>query len=103
MPAPIALAPIAWKVAQVGAVAAITVYAARRRRPDGPREVWRERVFDDVEEGLETDYGRVPDEARLGGAGRFKRTLRMGRDGPGLEVDLSGLARLRLRRVPGNR
>ena len=38
MPAPIAIAPIAWKAAQLGAVAAVTFYAARCRRPEGPRE-----------------------------------------------------------------
>ena len=37
MPAPTAFAPIAWKAAQFGAVAAVAWYAARRRS-DGPRE-----------------------------------------------------------------
>ena len=99
MPAPAALAPVAWKVAQFGAVAAVAWYAARKRRPDGPREVWRERVMDEVEEGLETDFSRSPDEARAGAAGRFKRGVRLGADGPGIEIDVSGLTRIRLRRL----
>lgn len=99
MPAPAALAPVAWKVAQFGAVAAVAWYASRRRRPDGPYEIWRERVLDGVEEGLETDFSQTSDEARVGAAGRFKRGVRLGVDGPGLEFDFSGLTRLRVRRI----
>lgn len=98
MPAP-ALAPIALKAAQLGAVAAVTWYATRRRRAPGPRDVWRERVLDETPEGVETDFERSPDEARAGGSGRFKRTIRFGVDGPGVEIDFSALARLRARRV----
>lgn len=95
MPAP--LAPVAIKLAQFGAVAAIGWYAARRRRPAGPREVWREKVMDDLEEGLETDWERREGEARAGVAGRWRRTIRMG--SRGVEVDFAGLTRFRLRRA----
>lgn len=102
MPAPVALAPIAWKAAQLGAVAAVTWYAARRSRPEGPRDLWRERVLDDVEEGLETDFDRSDGSARTGVAARWRRTIRLGQTGPGLEIDAAGLARIKLRRVPHN-
>lgn len=95
MPAP--LTPIAIKAAQLGAVAAVTWWAARRQRPAGPRDVWRERVIDDLEEGLETDFERREGEARAGAAGRWVRTFRVGR--AGVEVDVAGLSRVRLRRV----
>ncbi|MEO0361864.1 MAG: hypothetical protein AAF322_12175 [Pseudomonadota bacterium] len=98
MPAP-ALAPIAWKAAQIGAVAAVTWYAARRQRAPGPREIWRERALDETPEGLETDFERKPDEARAAAAARLKRTFRFGVGGPGLEIDFAALARLRARRV----
>ncbi len=99
MPAPVALAPVAWKAAQLGAVAAVAWYAARKRRPDGPREVWRERVLNDIDEGVETDFSRTREESRLGAAVRFKRGIRLGASGPGVEIDFSGLTRLRLRRL----
>ena len=99
MPAPAALAPVAWKVAQVDAVAAVAWYVARKRRPNGPREIWRERVMDEVDEGLETEFSRSPEEARAGLAARFKRGIRLGADGPGVEIDISGLTRIRLRRL----
>ena len=99
MPAPAALAPVAWKVAQFGAVAAVAWYAARKRRPAGPREIWREHVLDTVEEGVETDFSRSTGEARAGAAVRWKRGVRLGLDGPGVEIDISGLARVKLRRL----
>lgn len=99
MPAPAALAPLAWKAAQIGAVVAVTWYAARRQRPEGPRDVWRERVMDEVDEGVETDFERGSNEARAAGAARFKRTVRVGATGPGVEIDFTSLARLRVRRV----
>lgn len=99
MPAPAALAPVAWKVAQIGAVAAVVWLAARKRRPSGPHEIWRERVLDEVEEGLETDCSRSDDTARAGAAFRWKRGLRFGANGPGVEIDISGLTRLKVRRL----
>lgn len=99
MPAPAALAPLALKAAQIGAVAAVAWYAARRQRQPGPREVWRERVLDETPEGVETDYERTADEARAGATGRFRRTIRLGRSGPGVEIDLAAITRLRARRV----
>ena len=95
MPAP--LAPIAIKVAQYGAVAAIAWWAARRQRPAGPRDLWRERVMDDLDEGLETDFERGEDEARAAASGRWRRIIRMG--GSGVEIDATGLMRLRMRRI----
>lgn len=99
MPAPAAFAPVAWKLAQFGAVAAVAWYAARKRRPAGPREIWREHVLDDVDEGVETDFSRSNDEARAGAAIRWKRGIRLGANGPGVEIDISGLSRLKLRRL----
>ncbi len=95
MPAPIA--PIAIRAAQIGAVAALTWWATRRRREPGPRDVWRERVMDGLDEGLETDFERRDGEARAGATGRWRRTIRVG--GAGLEIDAAGFTRIRLRRV----
>jgi len=102
MPAPIALAPFAWKVAQIGAVAAVTWYVSRRQRPagaGGPHDIWREQALNDVPEGLEACAARSAGEARADAAGRFRRTVRVGTTGLGVEVDATLLTRLRLRRV----
>ena len=95
MPAP--LAPLAIKVAQYGAVAAVAWWAARRQRPSGPRDLWRERVLDDLDEGLETDFERGGGQTRAGAAARWRRVIRMG--GAGVEIDAAGLTRIRMRRV----
>ncbi len=99
MPAPIALAPFAWKAAQLGAVAAIGYYAARRQRGAGPRDVWRETALNDLDEGLETEATHSEGEARLAAAGKFKRGFRLGTNGPGVEVEFASLSRLRLRKI----
>ncbi|MEL6791881.1 MAG: hypothetical protein AAFU55_07950 [Pseudomonadota bacterium] len=95
MPAP--LAPIAIKAAQFGAVAAVAWWAARRQREAGPRDVWRERVMDDLDEGLETDFERGAEGARAGASARWTRTIWVA--GRGVEIDAAGLTRLRVRRV----
>lgn len=99
MPAPIAFAPIAWKFAQFGAVAALTYYATKRRRPPGPRDIWRETALDDVELGLETDFERREHDARAAAAGKWRRGWRIGAEGPGVEMEIAGLARVKLRRL----
>lgn len=98
MPAPAAFAPIAWKVAQFGAVAAVAWYAARRRS-DGPREIWREAVLDGVEEGLETEFSLTPEQMRVCLVGRFRRVVRLGDKWRGVDIDLSALGRIRMTRV----
>lgn len=102
MPAPIALAPFAWKAAQLGAVAAISYYAARRQRghqQPGPRDVWRETALNDMDEGLETDASHGADGGRLSVAGKFKRGIRLGADGPGIEVEFATLTRFKFRKI----
>lgn len=99
MPAPIALAPLAWKAAQLGAVAAIGYYAARRQRDAGPRDLWRETALNELGEGLETEASCNDEEARLAAAGKFKRGIRLGADGPGFEVEFASLSRLRFRKI----
>lgn len=99
MPAPIALAPLAWKAAQLGAVAALTYYASRRQRAPGPRDVWRETALNDVDEGLETEATRDNGEARMAAAAMVRRGVRLGADGPGIEVEFASLTRLRFRKI----
>lgn len=98
MPAPLALSPLALTALRVGAIAAIAIYAARKRHVMA-RNLKREDTLDAVEEGLELAGGRTDDTAQYDASGRVRRTIRLGNAGPGVELDLTALARLRLRRV----
>jgi hypothetical protein len=90
----IPLTPVAAAALRYGAVAALTYAAARRARP--------RRIDPDAEAALDRlperfDIGHAP--GQMNAAGRWRRRLRLGRTGPGVEIDLGGLARLRLRRL----
>lgn len=97
MPAPIAVAPLAFKLIQLGGAAAIGAYVASRRG-DAPLDAGREDALDAVPEGALFETRSRTGEARADAAGRWRRIVRLGRDGPGLEVDLAAMGRLRLRR-----
>ena len=61
-------------------------------------------VIQEVEDALDTvDEGialrRDAENSQVNGAYRYKRVIRFGADGPGLEVDASVLARIKLRRA----
>ncbi|MEM8789766.1 MAG: hypothetical protein AAGE76_16035 [Pseudomonadota bacterium] len=91
------LAPIAWTALRIGAFAATAYYVGRRAQA-APKHVWRERALDDTPEGVTVSHDRSEAETNAHGAARFRRTVRLGR-GPGLEVDLTTLGRIRFRRV----
>jgi len=95
MPAP--LAPIAWTALRLGAVAA-TAYYIKQRSETAPKHVWRERAMDDAEDGVGFTTDRSEGERNAHGAARFRRTIRLG-NGPGIEIDLTALGRIRLRRA----
>lgn len=88
------LAPIAGVALRYCAVALAT-YAAARRIERGRRDQRAEDALDDVPEGL--TLRRDGDQAN--GTGRFRRVVRLGEDGPGVEVDLTTLGRIRVRRL----
>ena len=93
MPA-ILLSPLALRLVQIGAVAAMALYASRRSEP---KVVDHERVLDELPEGLAVNGHRAEAERGLHAAGRFRRVLRI--RGAGLEIEAAGLGRLRLRRA----
>ncbi len=96
MPAPVILTPIALRLATLAAVAGLAILAARRRR-DAPLDETRERAFDAAPEAGEFATKFRQGEARADAAKRWRRTIRFGRRG--LEIDLAGLARARLRTI----
>ena len=90
----IPLTPVAAAALRYGAVAALAYAASRRARPHRVDPA-AEAALDRLPEGL--DVGHAP--GRMTATGRWRRRVRLGRTGPGVEIDLVGLARLRLRRL----
>ena len=91
------LAPLAGRLALMGAAAAAGALIAARRGPERV-DMATEDALDRLHEGadlrIDRHNGRADAEARLA------RTVRFGPDGPGLTVEIAGLARFRMRRVP---
>ncbi|MEO0990873.1 MAG: hypothetical protein AAFX00_07995 [Pseudomonadota bacterium] len=91
---PLPIAPIAVTAVRVAPVA-IAAYAAWRALPQGRRDQAVEDALDEMQEGFSK---HSDDDANRAGV-RFKRTIRLGKSGPGLEIDAAALGRLRFRRV----
>lgn len=98
MPAPLAFSPLAWTAIRLGAVAAVALYAARKGEGQ-PKDAARERVLDEVPEGVTATPHRGEDEGAVHGSGRYRRVVRLGPNGPGVEIDATAFGRLRLRRL----
>jgi hypothetical protein len=82
---------------RIAVVAAAAVYASRR--VSEPKDPAHERVLDDLPEGVSGHSHRAEAERAVHGAARFRRVVKL--KGGALEVEASGLGRLRLRRVAG--
>jgi len=90
------LAPLAVAAAKYSAVA-FAGYAIMRQIQPGSINQRTEDALDEIEEGLTTHRPR--DRDQLNGAARFRRVIRLGVNGPGIEIDATALGRLRMRRV----
>lgn len=90
------LAPVAVTALKYATVATLA-YVAVRNLPRGRIDQRAEDALDEMSEGV--TLTRPADRDQMNASGRFRRILRLGPDGPGIEVDLSGLARFRVRRV----
>ena len=91
---PLPIAPVAGIALRYGAVA-LAAWAATRRLERGFRDQRAEDALDALEEGL--TLRREAGQANA--TGRWRRRVRLGTDGPGVEIDLAALGRLRLRRI----
>ena len=91
---PLPIAPLAGFALRYGAIAMAT-YAATRTVERGFRDQRAEDALDELDEGL--TMRREPGQTNA--TGRYRRVIRLGADGPGVEIDLTALGRLRLRRV----
>jgi hypothetical protein len=94
---PLPLVPIAGIAVRYGLVAFGT-WVMVRSVAKTPRDQRAEDALDNVPEGLTA--GKHDDATR--GTARLKRTIRIGTDGPGVEIDLTALGRLKVKRLRGN-
>lgn len=92
------LAPLASAALKYGAVAVAAAIVARRALAEGRTDQRAEEALDDLSEGLAAHRPRDR-RGQMNLAGRLRRTVRIGASGPGWEIDLAGLARLRVRRI----
>ena len=92
---PIVLTPLAWNALRLGAVAAMAVYASRRRST--PKDADHEQTLDALPEGFAASTHRAEAERGMHAAGRFRRVLRFGQ--AAFEIEAAGLGRIRLRRA----
>lgn len=95
---PIALSPMTRRLIRLGAFAAMAVYASSQRASQ-PKHAEHERTLDELPDGLAAHAHRSEAERGMHAAGRFRRVLRLGPQGPAVEIDASGLGRVRVRRA----
>jgi hypothetical protein len=88
------LAPVAGIALRYGAVA-LAAYAVTRMTDPARRDQRAEDAHDDLADGiaLRSEPGQANATAR------FRRIVRLGTTGPGVDIDASLLGRLRFRRV----
>ncbi len=91
---PLPLAPIAAIAARYGAVA-LVAFAASRRINRAQTVQTTEDALDQVTEGTAANCPR--DRQQLNGTFRWRRVLRAGANGPGLEIDVTALGRIKFR------
>ncbi len=91
------LVPIATTALKYGAVAAAAYGVVRRVQP-GRTDQDGEDALDRTPEGVTLNRPRDRKE-QTNATGRWRRVIRLGRTGPGVEIDLTGLARVKIRRI----
>ncbi len=90
------LAPLAAMAAKYGAVA-LAGYALARQIQPGRTDQTVEDALDELDDGLSVHRPR--DREQINGALRFRRVVRLGTEGPGIEIDATALGRFRFRRL----
>jgi len=90
------LAPIAAVAVRYGAVA-LVAYAATRRLSRSQTRQDTEDALDNVADGLAVN--RPKDRKQFNAEARWRRIVRLGVAGPGIEIDATALGRLKFRKV----
>lgn len=94
----IPIVPIAGAVLKYGpvAVAGLATLAYLRAQP-GHADQRAEDLLDELDEGVRAS--RSHDGRQVNTRGRYRRVIRAGRSGPGVELDATFLGRIRIRRT----
>ena len=91
---PLPLAPVAGIALRYGVVA-LTAYTIARKVGRGHFDQRADEAMDDVNEGLTLRR----EKEQLNTTARYHRTIRFGTNGPGVEIDITALGRIRLRKI----
>lgn len=91
---PLPLAPIAGIALRYGTVALAT-YAVTRKVSRGRRDQRAEDALDELEDGLSMRH----DAGQANTTARFRRKIRLGNNGPGVEIDITALGRIIIRKL----
>ncbi|RMA43473.1 hypothetical protein [Rhodophyticola porphyridii] len=91
---PFPVAPIAGFALRYGSVA-LVAYAAARYAAPARRDQRVEDAMDETPEG----FCLRRDDEQVNGSARWTRTYRFGQTGPGVEIDATGFARIKVRRL----
>lgn len=90
------LAPIAGVALRYGAVA-LAAYALSRKIGMSQTDQRSEDALDRVPEGVNAHRPR--DRDQMNASARFRRVVRLGVDGRGVEIDATALGRIRFRKI----
>ena len=88
------LAPIAVVAIRYGTVAVAT-YALARSIERGRRDQRAEDALDDAPEGITARH----EKEQVSSTARMRRVIRLGKNGPGIEIDAVSLTRIRFKKV----
>lgn len=94
---PLPLAPLAGLALRYGAVA-LAAWALARRMPPGRSDQRAEDALDDLAEGAAA-HRPADRPGQVNAQARFRRVVRLGTKGPGVDFDAAAIARLRMRKV----
>lgn len=90
------LAPIAFTAARYFSVAAMAYYAARQVQQSQTDQ----RVEDSLDKVVEgVSVHKCKDAPQGNGAVRWRRVIRLGENGPGVEIDVAAMGRIRIRKI----
>ncbi len=90
------LTPIAITAARYGTVAVVAYYAARKVKLSQTDQAVEDSL-DRVEEGVSAHKCR--DAPQANASTRWRRVIRLGDTGPGFEIDIAAMGRIRIKRI----
>ncbi len=94
------LAPIALFALRYGAVAAATYAVVKRAQKSDMKDLRSEHAHEEADEGVNMRHHKDENGRQMDANARIIRTIRLGPNGPGIEIDASALGRIKFRKAP---